>query len=447
MQIDQVLALLNLPGQEQNIQVSNFQIDSRNISSGSLFFALKGNHVDGHHKLQEVKDRGATGAVVNISYKGPDWGLFLIRVDNVLEALQMMAKNRLKLMNNPIIVGITGSAGKTTTKEFTAHILSSSFKVGKNPRSFNSQITFPLNILNFPLDCQVLVLEMGVSAIGDMENLVKIAAPDIALITNLSTAHIGNFPEGFRGIVKEKSKIFSQDKTKQLLCSKEVAEHCKGSNIGQKKLIHFSTTREGEDYSLFLEDQRVYIQEKGKEPVWISSPFSESHLLEDVLMAVSIARTLGVSWSEISKQIQTLSSFEKRFEKIVIDGVLYIDDTYNASPDSVLLALKNLPKPSLGGKVICVLGEMRELGSFAEKAYDMVAKQALERADILYCYGEKTLPMVEAFCMKNKPAFLFFDKKEISLRLKQEAKKGDVVLVKGVNSQQLWDVISYLQKK
>lgn len=448
MLLNEVLALLEYPSKEMNPEVTNFQVDSRNILPGGIFFALKGKKIDGHTMLQSAKDQGAIAAIVDKDYKGPDFGLILVPVQDVQNSLNKMAKKKLQLMQNPLIIGITGSAGKTTTKEFTAQILSDSFKVAKNPRSYNSQITFPLNILNFPLDREVLVLEIGISALGEMEKLVNIAPPDIALITNISSAHCGNFPNGFDDIVKEKTGIFAHPKTKKIFSFPQVFSFCPKFLLDQKEIFYLTKEDQNGDFILIRKEKnKIYFQETNGPCILIPSPFTESHLVEDVFMAASIARTLHVPWEEICKQITNLKAVEKRFEKILIDGVLYINDTYNASPDSVLVALKNLPTPKKGGKTLCVLGEMRELGSFADSAYKMVAEESVKIADELFCYGEKTVPILEAFYKNKKPARLFTEKKEIAHALQEKTKAGDVVLVKGVNSQALWEVFDYLQKK
>src|SRR5579872_2777708 len=180
----QIGALLGLEC-ESDLQVAGYQIDSRLVGPGELFFALGGARSDGHFFLEEVKKKGGVAAVVSKGYHGPGHGLILLPVNDVLASLQSLARHFVE-KSRAKIVGVTGSMGKTTTKEFIATLLCGKFKVGKTYSSYNTQLTFPLTLLNMNGDEEVLVLEMAMSEPGDIRKLLETVAPDIAVLTQIA---------------------------------------------------------------------------------------------------------------------------------------------------------------------------------------------------------------------------------------------------------------------
>src|SRR5579883_943967 len=187
--------LLDLPERLPEVVFWKAETDSKNVGQGDLFFALTGAKTDGHRYLADVAAKGAVCAVVSKRYEGPDFGMVLIKVDEVLPALQKMAKKRIAAWDPPI-VAVTGSVGKTTTKEFIATLLFSRFAVGKSPGNANSQVGLAIAVLNFSGDEEVLVLEMGMTEAGNIANLIQIAPPTISVITKIGMAHAGNFSNG-----------------------------------------------------------------------------------------------------------------------------------------------------------------------------------------------------------------------------------------------------------
>ena len=173
---------------ENDAQVTGYQIDSRMVGQGELFFALKGAQTDGHKYLADVKLKGAVGAVVEKGYEGPDFGLILLPVEDVVASLQGLARHFMEDCKAQI-VGITGSLGKTTTKEFIATLLEGKFKVGKTYMNYNTKLTYPITLLNRTGDEDVLVVELGMTEPGDIARLLTIAAPDIAVVTKIAWVH------------------------------------------------------------------------------------------------------------------------------------------------------------------------------------------------------------------------------------------------------------------
>lgn len=414
--------------------VLGYRIDSRLVEPGDLFFALPGARTDGHSHMQEAKEKGAIAACVNRAYKGSDFGLDLLVVEDVLQALHTLAKVSLDL-HRPFIIAVTGSVGKTTTKDFIAALLSKAYRVAKTPRSYNSQQTFPLCLLNRRNE-EVLVLEMGVSQPGEMQTLVQIAAPDLALITKISLAHAEFFPGGLEEIAQEKKQIFSRPQTKTVILPSGLE---KQDFLG--KVVRFSREDEKADYFL---DTTGWVYEKGEKVHLLSLPFQEEHLLYDLLAAVAVARQMNISWEEIDRQVSSLKLPQMRFEKFEREGIYFINDTYNASPESMRAVLSSLPKPKGGGKRLAVLGDMRELGKFSQDAHREIGRFAQKYLDYLLTFGSESKVLSETFGESQKPTEHMTNKEDLVLKLKELMKPGDVVLVKGSRSLALETVFSSL---
>jgi UDP-N-acetylmuramoyl-tripeptide--D-alanyl-D-alanine ligase len=421
---------------ESELQISGYQVDSRMIQPGELFFSLKGEKNDGHFFLAEAAHRGAVGAVVSKGYLGSVGGLILLGVEDVLGSLQELARQSMAERPVPII-GITGSVGKTTTKEFLATLLEGKFRTGKSPSSYNSKITFPLNLLNRTGDEQVLVLELGMSAPNEILNLVQIAPPDIALLTKVALSHAVHFPDGLSGIARAKGEIFSQQQTKKAILDFECLQYQEVINSIHAEKVTFSTQDATADYFLSFAEGRYRMDERGVRAFEFELPFKEGHLLQNFAAAIAAARQMGMQWEEIERQIPRLHLPKMRFEQFEKSGVWFINDAYNANPASMRAALENLPEPKEGGKRIAVLGTMKELGIFSVESHQEIGRLAQKRVDVLLCLGEETTPLCEAYRESMKPAELFIDHLMIAEKLNEIMRPGDVVLLKGSRSMQM----------
>ena len=392
---------------------AHFAIDSRQVRPGGLFFALRGEKVDGHRFLQDVAAKGALGAVVSSLYTGADFGLELLRVEDVQQTLQELAKSSF-LKRKERVIGITGSMGKTTTKEFLATILEKKFRVAKTEGSQNTQLTLPLTVLNLQGEYDVLILEMGMSEKGQIARLVDIAPPDLAIVTRIAPAGIvgGDLHE----IAEAKAEIFSHMRTKWGIISSQAAQFESILYAGNvPKWIY------GPDGDFSLKELEIKL------------PFEAEHLKENALGAIAAARYLGLSWYEIECGVRELKPYERRFEKIEKDGITFIQDCYNANPDSMSAALKNLPKPQGEGRVIGILGAMADLGRYSAHYHKRVGMVAKEHLDYLFSIGKEA----EGFMGAEH----FSDLAEIKKRLETFLRPGDVVLIKGSNGLKLWEIL------
>lgn len=419
--------------------VDNYQIDSRKAGVGTLFFALPGAKTDGHSFLEEVRKKGAVGAVVRKDYVGLDFGLILIRVENVLGALHLLAKESVN-RSSAQIIAITGSMGKTTTKDFIATLLEKKFRVGKTFASYNTQLTLPLTVLNMEENADVYVLEMGMGKVGDLAKLIEIAPPDIAVLTNVTMAHYGDYFSSIREVALAKAEIFQHAKLKQAIFYDSFLERKQIKDSVEK--ITFSIEDSRADY--FIGD-RDFIDEKGIRACKLEIPFPEVHVRHNLLCAIAVARTMSLSWEEIGQGLSRLKLPKMRFEKIEKNGVLFINDAFNANPESVKMALSSLPSPQNGGKRIAVLGSMADLGPFSKSSHIEVGRKASEFVDYLLSLGDEAIWMEQAFLEKKKSAEHFTRLEDLSKRLKQLIKPGDVVLVKGSRFLEMEKILTELE--
>jgi UDP-N-acetylmuramoyl-tripeptide--D-alanyl-D-alanine ligase len=425
---------------EDESQVAGYQIDSKMIGLGDLFFALKGAKTDGHKYLKDAKMRGAIGAVVSKDYEGPDHGLILLAVEDVGEGLQGLARHFMQECKS-IVIGVTGSLGKTTTKDFIATLLEGKFKVGKTHLNYNTRLTYPITLLNRAGDEDVLVVEMGMSEPGDIGRLLQIAAPDIGVLTKIALVHAAFFPNGMKDIAKGKAEIFSDPKTKKCIFHHGLYEYLEVvAEIGGQK-ISFSLEDRTADYFLSPE---YFVDERGVRAYQFDPPYKQAHVLHNFLAAISVAREMKMQWDEINARIALLQLPKMRFEQMEIDGVTFINDAYNANPDSMRAALSNMPDPKEGCKKIAVLGMMVDLGPDSENEHKEVGRFAQKYVDHLLVVGEAATPIYEAFLEVKKPAEQFVNFSWLAKRLKGIVSPGDVVLVKASRCVQMEQLFTLL---
>lgn len=425
---------------DDEAQVTGYQIDSRMIEEGNLFFALKGAKVDGHHYLESVKQRKGIAAVVSKDYKGASHGLILIPVDDVVEALQALASHLMEDCKAELI-GVTGSLGKTTTKEFIATLLEGKFKVGKTPFNYNTKLTYPITLLNRTGEEEVLVLEMGMSEPGDLAKLVQIAAPDIAIVTKIAHVHAAYFSRGVIDIANGKVEIFLSPKTKKKIFYQGLKEFPEAMEKVTGDRVSFSLEDRSADYFLSPD---YFIDERGVRAYQFDPPYKQPHVLHNFLAAVVVAREMKMEWDEINAQVPKLQLPKMRFEQFEKEGVLFVNDAYNANPDSMKAALSNLPEPKEGGKRIAVLGMMIDMGPDSENIHRDVGHFAQKYVDHLLVIGNEAAPIYEAFLEVKKPAEHYHQFHHLANRLKNLMRPGDVVLVKASRCVQMETLFNFL---
>lgn len=433
MDVKQIAKLLEKDS-SSTATIRGFAVDSRRVEPGFLFFALRGEKVDGHSFLESAQKAGAIAAVVSKEYRGTVAGLELIAVEDVHKALRSLASFKVA-SSSMRCIAVTGSVGKTTTKEFIYELLSGWCKVYKTPGNANSQIGLPLSLLNLQEEPEVFVAEMGMSQKGEIAALVSLLPPEIAVVTKVALCHAAFFPGGLAEIAEAKAEILTSSRLKKAFLQVDTAAFAPFQNKG----LFYGTTagkarlvQKGAQFAILVEEEEI---------AEIALPFTASHLAENFLAAALVAKELGMAWEEIAQKAKTLTPYKGRFETVEKEGVLYINDAYNASPASMKAALENLPKPAPHGKVIAALGDMRELGSFSCQAHEEIGKVAASCVDELLCLGEETLALIEAFKGSGRKAKHFLDLALLKEELFQRARPGDVVLIKASNSLKMWSIL------
>lgn len=405
-------------------QIQGFSVDTRTLQPGEIYCALPGSKVDGHAFVREAFQKGALAALVAPSYN--DAGL-LLPVPDVLKALQELAKKRFSESRPRHVIAVTGSLGKTTTKEFIATLLSGKYHVFKTPGNSNTKISLPQTLLNLYGNEDVAVVEMGMTHPGQISKLLEIAPPDIAVLTKVALVHAENFTS-IAEIAEAKTEIFLDSRTRLGIYAAEIDTFYPVSTRGTCIKKRFAE----DDLQKELEVQIGRF-------TW--NPELGAHNIHNALAAIAVAKALDVTVDEIRERLKFLELPEKRFQKVEKCGVTFINDSYNAAADSVKAALRGLPDPAKGGKKIAVLGSMMELGKFSEECHLKIGEEALLTLDHLICYGVEYQPAVELWKSQGRKVDHFSEHEAIVTQLRNLARPGDVVLLKGSKSKMLWKIL------
>lgn len=421
--------------------VSGYSVDSRTIQAGEVYVALKGEKVDGHEFIGDAKAKGASAAIVAKSYKGLSHGLDLIYVDDPLVALQELARQVITQWH-PRIVAVTGSVGKTTTKDFITTFLRTRYRVASSPGNSNSQVGIPLAILNHTQgDEDIVVLEMGMTLPGHIRSLISIAPPEVSVITTIALVHACSF-SSLEEIAHTKAEIFSHPATKLGIIPYEMPDREAIKKVGYCKKVTFSVHSDEANYYLKSGPENTVFDGIENRSVNLGPiKVMGSHNRHNILAAAAVARYFDIPWGAIAQSINSLQLPDKRLQIVEKNKILFINDSYNAAEVSVKAALDSLPSPKGKGRRIAVLGSMMELGKFSDECHRKVGEHALNIVDRVYCFGVECKPIYELWKGKNKPAALFLDRNEMIDLLRNELQPDDVVLLKGSRSKQLWKVL------
>lgn len=300
----------------------------------------------------------------------------------------------------------------------------------------------PLAILNQTSgDEEVLILEMGMTVPGNLAGLVQIAPPEVAVITHVSLVHACNF-ESIEEIAWAKAEILSHSATRLGILCRTIPEFERISSYGDCRKISFSAERPDVDYGLDSADPFMIQDRLANRTVEIPRlPIPGKHNLHNFLAAAAVARYFDVSWEQIQEAAGKLSLPERRLQFVTKRGVLFLNDSYNASEMSVKAALETLPVPEGQGRRIAVLGSMMELGKFSDECHRRIGEHALGFVDQMFCLGEECFPIQHVWSKAGKSAELFTRREDLVAALKRTLSESDVVLLKGSCSKELWKVL------
>ncbi len=404
--------------------------DSRNIQSGQLFIALQGAR-DGHEFVPAAMEKGA--AAVLCSREVGD--IPAIIVDDPRIALGDIARQE-RLRIGMKVVGVTGSVGKSTTKEMICAVLSSTYKVSKTPANHNNDIGMPMAILAMPEDTEVAVLEMGMNHFREIAYLASIGKPDVAVITNIGTMHIEHLGSQ-QGILQAKLEILEgMEADGKVILNGDDALLWNLHRQSQRKIIYFGTRNPEADCVAENVDQSAehltFTARYAGEEMQVDMALEGLHYVSDALAAIAVGVELGVAPAAIGENLAAFRNMAGRQEIFEAKGCTIIKDCYNAGPESMAAALAVLGnKP---GRKVAVLGDMLELGVCAEAEHYRVGRIAAEKADMVLAYGPNSDRVVigaRTGGMTQSLARAFEDRNALVSAMKRMIRTGDVILVKG----------------
>ena len=373
--------------------IRNISLDSREIEEGTLFVAIKGERFDGHDFIGKAFEDGAAAIICErIPYKVKG---NVILVDNSLAAFGAIAKTHKQLVK-PLTVGITGSVGKTTTKQFISTVLCTKYKTHKTDGNFNNEIGMPITMLRMPCDTEARVLEMGMSFAGEISRLSKIAEPDIAVITNVGSSHIENF--GSReGIRDAKMEIAHGLKSGGSL----VLNGDEPLLAGVENAVYVAMNNENADYRpVNIVEGDGYFTFDIKTPEGIAKDFRINvlgiHNVYNATLAYAVGKLADVSDECIKQGLLNFENAAMRQNIYENKGYTVIEDCYNASPESMAASLSVLCSKAKQGRKIAVLGDMLELGDQSDALHYGVGKKAAEmKVELLFAFGPHASKMAE----------------------------------------------------
>lgn len=428
LDLQEVAAVMGAAGEPPPLRVAGWSVDTRTQNAGDVFFALRGPNFDGHNFVKAALEKGAAAAVVERETR---FGAELV-VSDSLAALQQLA-GWARARWGGRVIGVTGSAGKTTTKDAIAHLLASELPVGKTIGNLNNHVGVPLSILRLPDQARVAVLEMGMNHGGEIRALAAIARPDIGVVTNVGYAHMEGF-DSIEGIAEAKGELIEG------LPADGVAV----LNADDPRVLRFGETHPGRSVTFGFSQSAevracaVEFREDGSRFRAVGVDFETGlvghHAVMNLLAAIAVARVLDVPAEKLKGPVRNFTVGKMRGERLEHNGIVIWNDCYNSNPEaarSMLDVLQQTP----ARRRIAVLGEMLELGSAAGELHREVGRYAAGLGiDFLIGVRGNAHAMIDAAVGAGLPesaAIFFEDAGEAGEFVERIARKGDAILFKG----------------
>lgn len=435
-----------------NLEIRSISIDSRDIKKEALYIPIKGDRFDGHTFIEDAFNKGATIALAQDQLIESENGI-LIYVKDTSQALKDLAAYYRNQFSIPV-VAITGSVGKTSTKDLLSAVLGGKYKVHKTDGNFNNEIGLPLTIFGLNQSHEVLVVEMGMNNFGEIHNLSQIARPDIAVITNVGDSHIENL--GSReGVLKAKAEIvdgMTQDGILIVNGEDEMLSQIKD----EQTLITYGHS---EKHPFFVQNVET-IGTKGVSATFntplsvidLMIPVLGRHMIDNALAAIAVAQKLQLTDSQIKAGFELYKPTKMRMDlKRAQNNVTIINDAYNASPDSMKAALDVLADIPNMKRRIAILGDMFEMGEHAEALHREVGRYIGENqvADLLITVGDMSSFIQEEAVecgMSHDQTLHFKNQENLTWQLKNLISPGDLVLVKASRGMKLEKTVDEIEK-
>ncbi len=443
------------------VEAAGVVLDSRKVEKGFVFIATRGERVDGHRFIDSVFDAGALGVICEQAPRNPRGAYILVQ--DSFQALKDVAAYYRKQLDIKV-VGITGSVGKTSTKEFVASVLAKGYRVHKTQGNFNNEVGLPLTVLQIRDDCQIAVLEMGISDFGEMHRLSEIARPDVCLITNIGQCHLENL--GTRdGILKAKTEIFDFMQPNARICLNGDDDKLATIKEVQGQTPVFFGSGDGSDiYATNYENMGlvgskavIHFRGDGGETAFQAEiPLPGEHMLYNALAATAVGVVCGLSTAQIQAGIRDVEPVGGRSNVIRTGRLTLIDDCYNANPVSMKAALDLLSMTNTADaaenhervRKVAVLGDMFELGADEAALHSEVgAYAAAKDIDVVICVGKLCKNMYDgAKSVGNSSVELHYytDKEALLAEIDKQIRDGDIVLVKASHGMHFEEIIAAL---
>lgn len=436
---------------DASVIASRVSTDSRSIKAGDVFVALVGDKFDGHDFLAQVSAAGAAAVVVSKKPEDPAaLHCAVIEVPDTLLALQSLARGHRRLLN-PLIIGITGSNGKTSTKDFLGAVMSRKYHVSSTLGNLNNHIGVPLTLLAMDESHECGVVEMGTNHPGEIPLLAAIAEPTAAVITNIGIAHIENF--GTRsGIALEKGSLAEAVPANGVVIlhandefTASIASRCKakvlraGVNTGEVHATLQDQSAAGTLFSLAFPDGSK---------VEVVLPIPGEHMVANAALAAACAWHHGISAEDIAEALAAVKLTKGRVQIKNLRGIVFLDDSYNANPDSMRAGIQTLATMKTAGRKIAVLGRMGELGPFAESGHRSVGENVAEaKLDAVFTIGDEAA-LISSTAAEGHSGIVsnnFSSHEEAASFLRGWLRDGDAVLLKGSRSAAMEKVLHLLE--
>ena len=428
--------------------VTAITTDSRKIEKDCLFVPIVGERVDAHKFIPDVMAKGALSTLSERELSEAEYPY--IQVKSSLQAVKDIAEFYLKQLNIPV-VGITGSVGKTSTKEVIASVLKEKYRTLKTQGNFNNELGLPLTVFRLRDEDEIAVLEMGISDFGEMTRLTKIARPDTCVITNIGTCHLENLGDR-DGVLKAKTEIFQTLRPDgHIVLNGDDDKLITVEGYNGIKPVFFGLSEQRDVYADEIVSRglkgmecRIHL---GDQSFSVLVPMPGIHMVYNALAAAAVGSIYGLTIEQIKAGIENLEAISGRFKMIETDKLLIVDDCYNANPMSMKASLNVLHDGA--GRRVAILGDMGELGENETALHEEVGAHAVSCGiDACVCVGDLSTHMYEA-AKKADPTFCVYHEKNresLLAHLDRYVQKGDTVLVKASHFMKFEEVVKALEE-
>ncbi len=443
----------NLAKKYEDLSINGVSIDSRNIEKNQLFIPLSGDKFNGHEFLDKAIENGALASLWNKDEALPKVDFPLILVEDTLLALQSLARSY-RLEVNPKVVGITGSNGKTSTKDILASLLASQYKTHKTLGNFNNHIGLPLTILNMDEDVEMAVLEIGISDFGEASLLTSIAKPNLALVTNIGEAHLEDLKtrenivraklEILEGLDSEGLFIYPGDEEILKDKIKSIEKKFKTMSFGSSDFNDFQYEK------ISLDEKGSFFTLKNIESPDFFLPMLGSHQISNSTAAILVARYFNISFDNIKKALLNVDKTKMRSELIRGKGFSLINDSYNSNPTSLSAALETLYSMEAYDQKIIILGDMLGLGEDNIKMHKYIGSK-IDKNQVAYLFTlgplSRHLADEAKLNLGDDRVFSYDSKDKVKDHIRRIIKKNSLILVKASRAFGLEELVFTLKEE